>query len=239
MEKSNQYQETINLGKKIVSEFSHEEMGDTTLQWMAHYLAELIQSAEHEKSLPKKRILQKECAAIIEDIWKKRAYFRGNTRPLTKIGEVIPILKALRDNNPKDFSWRMYRDHEDDTPWGQYVKKVRHGMDDILAISLSAAVTQEAMAREKEWLDHSKFLSVDEKKIIEHLDYLLTKSQSVVNIGYVAEGKETETAPKVPLDRMTQIFEKLAELNSSQIKYLEDLNKNVQANPTDKRKKRN
>ncbi len=238
MAKSNPYQETISLGKKIVSEFSDEEIRDTTLQWMAHYLAELIQGAEREKSLPKKRKLQKECVAVIEDIWKKRAYFRGNTRPLTKIGEVIPILKALRDNKPKAFSWSRFIDHENDSPWGEYIKKIRHNMDDILAISLSAAVTQQALLREKEWLDHSEFLSADEKKIIEHLDYLLTKSNTLINIIYVTEGKETETDPKSPPDKMTQVFEKLVELNFSQNKYLEDLRKKLQPTPFGWKKKR-
>jgi hypothetical protein len=221
MVKSNLYQETINLGKKIVSEFSNEEIRDTTLQWMAHYLAELIQSAEQEKSLPKKRKLQEECAEIIENIWKKRATFRGNTRPLAKFGEVVSILKALIDDKKNELSWNRFIDYENDSPWGEYIRKVRLSMDDILTISLCAAAIQQALEKEKEWLDHAPMLSSHEKKIIEHLDYLLNKQDSIIKIVFTDE----ESKPKSELhkDKRIQVFEKLANLGKLQAEYLNNL----------------
>jgi hypothetical protein len=64
MEKLKRSQEVLDLGKQLVREFSIHDRYDLTTSWMAHYLSEIITEAEEEKSIPKKRKLQKECCDI-------------------------------------------------------------------------------------------------------------------------------------------------------------------------------
>ena len=55
MEKSKQSSEIINLGKKIVTEFSEGDRCETTTRWMSHYLAGLIKELENELNPVKKK----------------------------------------------------------------------------------------------------------------------------------------------------------------------------------------
>lgn len=221
MAKSKQYQETINLGKKIVKEFSYDEQRDTSLQWMGYYLAELIQKADQEKSPSKKKKFQEECAAFIEQLWERRYRFPRNTRPLANLAEVIPILKALKDDKPDPMSWRRFIDYEDNSPWGEYIRTVRRSMEDILAISLCSAVSPQVLKSEKEWLNHQSSLSTEEKQIIAHLDHLLTKSDSPIRIVFTQQ--ETKGKSESPKDKLEEVFERLAYILEKQNKSLSNL----------------
>lgn len=238
MAKLKPYQETISLGKKIIEEFSSEESYDTTLRWMAHYIAELIQAAEKETTVAKKRKLQEECATVILNLWQKRAYFRGNTRPLANFADVIPILQALRDEPSTELSWQRFAYYEDGSPWGEFMRRVRHSMDTILKISLCAAVSEQSLRKEKEWLKYQSSLSEDERKIIEYLDLLLLEGDLRHRVVFVEEGQSQND--KIPPDKLVQVFDKLETLISAQVEYLTDLReKIVKKHPTKgiKRKK--
>jgi hypothetical protein len=113
-----------------------------------------------------------------------------------------------------------------DAPWGEFIRRIKDSMEDILVISLCAAVTQQSLLKEKEWLNHASMLSSDEKEIIELLDYLLTKTDSHVRVVFVTEG-EKNARPKAQFDKMMQVFERIASLISSQNEYLDDLKKKL------------
>ena len=192
---------------------------------MAHYLAELIQQAASEKSLPKKRKLQAECCKIIEDIWKKRSHFPGTTKPLGDLKRALKIISALQDEEEDHWSYRRFIPYEDNSIWGSYIRKVRRSMDDILAISLCTVLTLEALKKEKEWLKYPKKLSTIERKIIEKLDYLLTKSNSFIRVIFVTESQKNES--KTDSDRLTKVFEKLSDLVAIQKEHLDELKRRV------------
>lgn len=236
MAKSKPYQETISLGKKIIEEFSSEESYDTTLRWMAHYIAELIQAAEKETNVAKKRKLQEECAAVILILWQKRAYFRGNTRPLANFADVIPILQALRDEPSTVLSWQRFAHYEDGSPWGAFMGHVRHSMDTVLKISLCAAVSEQSLRKEKEWLKYQSLLSEDESKIIKYLDQLLLEGDLRHRVVFVEEGQTQKE--KTPPEKLVQVFDKLEALISTQVEYLTELREKIVKRPTTKKIKR-
>jgi hypothetical protein len=222
MEVWKQYQEIINLGKKIVQEFNADQRRDMTLQWMAHYLAELMAKAEREESDIVKAELIKECAEVILSIWKKRAHFPGRTRLLSGLTEVLPVLKALQDHSD-DLSWERFVSYENDQPWGKFMRSARLSIEEILKISLVANVIPEALTKEKEWLEHHKQLSEVERALINYLDRTLLQQNQYYELttkgGKIAEREDgrSKTGKLISLleDNIASLNQSLEKLKSS------------------------
>lgn len=228
MAKSKPYQEIINLGKKIAAEFSKDGRNDTTTSWMAYYLSELISEVDNEKSLPKKRKLQKECCAIIEELWKKKARFPANARPLGNLQEVIAIVEALTDKqgDKSILRWRMYDIVEDLTPWGKFMVQIRTSMEKILAISFCSAITEDALRKEKEWLEHPEMLTTLEKTAIEQLDKLISHYDHYLISNFI-NTTDAETISEESPDKLIRAINKLKDLIDDEQKCLDDLKKQI------------
>ena len=73
MEQSNQLQENLKFGKKLVEEFELNKSVDTLGKWMLHYIAELIDKINDEESDEEvKQELKKECSEVILQFWEHR-----------------------------------------------------------------------------------------------------------------------------------------------------------------------
>lgn len=225
MEKSKQFQEILNLGKALVTLFSQEDRTDLTTSWMAHYLAEIMQEVREAKDLTKKRALQKECSAIILELWKKRNQFPGNVAPLSGIQHAVSVIGALEDEESDDPYYRRFRNFEDRSVWGTYIYTLRKAVEDSFKITLGAVVAKSVLDREKLWKEHKPFISEQEKVIIDFLDRELTKEDSPIKIVFVTGDEPIKN--EVPPDKMTMVFRKLHELLNKQVEALDKLEKQV------------
>jgi hypothetical protein len=221
MAKSTHYQDAINFGKQLVSEFTHEEKWDLSMRWMAHYIGELIEVAEKEASYARKRKLQQECASIILDLWKKRAYFRGNSQPLSRLRETILVLQSLISDDEENNTWKSYADVDVDSPWATYIKKIKGSIEHALYICVLATVSEEALKSEMDWLQFEKFLSTDEATILRHLKQLLEKNDTYFKIVYT-DGNESSNKDS-DKTKVQEVLDKLTELHENQLKYLNQL----------------
>jgi hypothetical protein len=216
-----QYQEIISLGKTIIQDFTTDESRDRTLQWMAHYLAELITKAEQETSKSQKAKLKKECTEMILKIWEKRANFPRQTRPLAGLSEVLPIIKAL-EKQRSTLAWEDYISERNDKPLVKFIRSVWQSMQELIRVSLVATITSEIIIREKDWLTHLNHLSEEERTLIEYLDHtLLQKNQFTYIIDKVASSGKGN-----PL-KVEDIIPLLEENIASQLESLETLKKSL------------
>jgi hypothetical protein len=228
MEPLKQSQTIINLGKKLVEEFTFSGRSDITTRWMAHYLAELIERAETEKSAKNKRVLQQECCELILKLWDKRSHFKGKTKPLARLQDALSVLVALKNKDDNFPQWRSYMRMEDLPPWGAFMTHIRETSDDILCIILAASTLKEEMLKEKDWLKYKDLLSSEEYEIIKTLDALLENHEySVLNI----DGREPKKTYK---NKQDEIFSKLIEVIESQKSELLSLQRKLKEGKTSK-----
>lgn len=232
MEKLQQSQEVLNLGKALVKLFSDRGRTDLTTSWMSHYLAELIKEAEGESDIIKKRKLQKEASKIILDLWRERKHF-PHSAPLSQLKHAVAIIGALKDERNTSMPWNYYRGYENESPWGQYMFATRRAIEAIFKITVSGSIVKEIIEKEKMWLNHEVFLSEEEKKIIEYLDQLLNSSDSFINIIYTDHKAEL---PKEKPDKMKQVIFKLKELIAKQNVALAKLEADINKPKSKKRK---
>lgn len=222
MAPSKRYQEVIQLGKRIISEFTREEQTDITLTWMANYIAELMDKAQNEKDVAKKRRLERECSTFILDLWSKRAFFRGNAKPLMKLDNTIRVLQSLDNDSYDEYQpWKLYGDYQSDSHWATYMGKMSGSFKHIFALCFGAEGTREEMLNETEWLKYSDFLSEEEKLFLQLIEKYLTKNDQYLNILYESESNKQKSVTK-PTKR-NQIIAKLYELHKKQAKYLDEL----------------
>lgn len=218
-----QFQEIFSLGKTLVTLFSDHDRTDLTTSWMAHYLTEIMNQADNESDLSKKRQLQKECSEIILELWRKRNQFPDSMRPLSGLKHAVEIIKALKDEESEDFYWKRIREDESDSVWGRYVISLRRTIEDAVKIALSASVAYAVFEREMTWNKHEAFLFDEEKEILNFLDKELNKTDTLIRIIYSSRDDSNEEEAEA--DTMTKVFKKLHELlekQSTELKKLEE-----------------
>jgi len=219
MESLQHIEETIALGKKLVSEFNHNDRIPMTTRWMAHYIAELIIKVENEKDLTKKGTYQKECCELILELWRNRKDLPRNTQPLGNFEVILPVLEALADNEPEEPYWRNYRKFEDHSPWGRFMHKMRLHNEDIFKIILCSAVTKQMIDEGRDWLKFPNLISDSERKIIEFLDELLNRYTNPIRVVIVQPDGTSDDDKKAEVN-MVSVFQKLENLLSEQQKEL-------------------
>lgn len=225
MEQSIPSQELINLGKKIVKEFSREGRYNTSVQWMGHYLAELIQRSENASSSEEKKSSNKECASLILELWKRRAYYPERLAPASKLTHTISILNSLKSEKLTDFAFNNYSEQDDDSPIGNYISIMRKSFETIFKICLEQTVNENDLNAEREWLEYLPFLKTEERQIIEKLNATLTTGNSTGN--KKKKIKKNQTYEKVTGDTVDLMIEKLKQEHSVQLGYLENLHKKL------------
>ncbi len=228
MEKLPPSQEILSLGKKLVEEFSHGDRCRMTVRWLCHYLSECIVKAENEKTPSKKKQLEKECVELILRLWKERNYFPDDAKPLANLDEALIVLTALQEQKRDIESWTRFIADSHQTGWGKFMKETNKKFSEILAISLCATLSADALKKEKKWLKHKELLSEEERMIIERLDYLLTKSDSYIRIVFSNEKIERPKKKGKPGTRFNRVFEKLQEHLDALDGILETLKKEKQ-----------
>ncbi|MFD2943271.1 hypothetical protein [Flavobacterium notoginsengisoli] len=221
MEKSEQQQKLIELGKKIVKELENEKGLTTLSRWMAHYLAEKITAAEQAEGT-KKKALEKECSDLIQELWNKRSFFPPETKPLKSFD---PLLRALQNINPDNkqsyfYELRSKRNRKELDIDNLKEKSVDMWLEIMLAADRSAriwiefALKKAAAAAEDEktrqWIENASAVSE------EHTDIRIINSLVHESPLFFFDGEEDEYIRNLEIDRLKlriSDLEKFAHLN--------------------------
>tara|TARA_R110002094_G_scaffold41675_1_gene54033 strand:+ start:953 stop:1597 length:645 start_codon:yes stop_codon:yes gene_type:complete len=210
MAKSKQSEDSIlKLGKKLISELELDDTSNTFARWMAHYIAELMASIKASKSDTEKAKLKKECCNLIIELWqmKDRLPFE---KPLDNAHGFLKILRVLKkaDNaaslKPR---WSQYRSVERESPWSDFLEKVKGNSEKIFCHAIELNLNQELILKDNEWLtNHKEFLSEEKIELIEHLDMLakIDFSTGVVNFNDRASEKDVN-----PEERLKVVFDEM------------------------------
>ena len=228
MEKLKQSEEEIlKLGKKLISELELDDTVNTLARWMAHYLAELMSSIETTESETDKAKLKKECCNLIIELWKIKDKLPFE-KPLDNAHEFLEILRVLRkEDNAASLRlrWSQYRSVERESPWSDFLEKVKGNSEKIFCHAIELNLNQELMLKDNDWLkDHKEFLSDEEAELIEHLDMLakIDFSTGVVDLNDIPSKKEVN-----PEERLKVVFDEMEKLIDEERKSLKDLKKTI------------
>lgn len=85
----------MELGRYLVNELGFEGRGNTLGQWMAHYLAELIDRAETGSTEEIRSSARRQAFDTILKIWEKRAALPGKANPLAAYKDILKVLERM------------------------------------------------------------------------------------------------------------------------------------------------
>ncbi|MFY7938635.1 MAG: hypothetical protein ACOVOQ_14735 [Flavobacterium sp.] len=202
-------EEIIKLGKLLVKELKLEKSVNTLSKWMAHYVAELIKKSEETTSVDEKCVYEKECFEVILKLWNNREHIPNIDKPLNNIKPLIELLDLLKENDYSYPFWRHIRDVPNDATWTGFVEIVKKNSEDIFELCLYASINKKVLEKEEKWLqEYPSMIGEDEARMINHLNNILNRSNSMV---YYIDEKEdliniTELSKK---ERFAAIFENI------------------------------
>lgn len=221
MEELQQQQEIINLGKKLVKEFTTNERISLTLRWMAHYLAELITKAENETDPVEKENKTKQASELVLSIWMHRYNLPRQVRPLGNLAQAVGVLAALKASDPNVPYWKKMRDIDQQDLWSSFASKLRLSSEHIYGILMLSNVNLDILKREEEWLEFPHLLSANEKEFIENFKDLISDKDSFAGIYFT---KTSKTPSSTSLEKA---FDKMQRLMDDQQKALNILRKKI------------
>src|SRR5262249_37307500 len=91
-EQSKQPKDVLELGEHLVRELNLLESTDTLARWMAHHIAELMETVKKAKTPEDRRAAQKSAAESILKIWSHRQRLPGDAYPLARYREILKVL---------------------------------------------------------------------------------------------------------------------------------------------------
>lgn len=101
MEPSKAPKDVLGLGRHLVRELGIEDRNNTLGRWMAHYLAELIDTSENGSTAEDRIQAQARATETILKIWEHRTSLPRNAYPLARYADILQVLQRLRpDDNP-------------------------------------------------------------------------------------------------------------------------------------------
>lgn len=101
MEPSKPPKGVLELGRHLVRELGLHDGGDTIGRWMAHHLAELIDTAENATTSEERIRAEERATETILKIWEHRTSLPRKAYPLAPYKDILQILNRLRpDDNP-------------------------------------------------------------------------------------------------------------------------------------------
>lgn len=83
------------LGHHLATELGFSDSCDTLGKWMSHYLAEMMERAEHEENPEEKEKYQQQVVDLILQLWRHRRNIGGNAYPLARFRTIIDSLSIL------------------------------------------------------------------------------------------------------------------------------------------------
>lgn len=220
MEELKHSKEIIELGKKLVKEFSSRDRQKITLSWMAHYLSELITLAESENDPDLKAAHQEKACEMIMRIWANRNDYPSGVRPLSGLASAVAVLSSLQEKvmNPELNYWQRGMQYEDSSPWGKFAKAIRTSTENLIPLAILSSFSHEALLSEKEWLKFPNLLSEDENKILGYIDQILDRDSEYYKFVIRRSDEDEEEPEKIDL-----IFNEMEKLLKQQQSSFEEL----------------
>lgn len=208
----------LDLGKTITQELKLNQ-SNILGHWMSHFLSELIVKYENTTDSEEKEKLRKECCDLIMKIWnqKENVPFRHPTSGLNPILEILEIFKKQEHPVlPLLFSKRN-RDIKSST-WVAFLKIVKESSKSIYNKVLLAMLSDKVLEVENEWVKkHGVFLTEEEKKLIQYLNYLKKQELKIVFDDIIEFNPE----------KLENLFVELSNLIQDQKEALNSLKKNL------------
>lgn len=156
-EPSNRCRNVIALGEKIVHELGIDDGVDTLARWMAHYIAEKMESAELAPECDRDQ-KQSACCQEILKLWSHRGSLPLRGRPLESFE---PIFKALESLDPDRPALRYFVDPSADSEseqtrfWLDSSRQIDNAARLLIRHCLSNAA-EEALNQESEWVEMAR-----------------------------------------------------------------------------------
>ncbi|MDX8452969.1 AVAST type 3 anti-phage protein Avs3b [Mesorhizobium sp. VK9D] len=145
------------MGKQIVAELGLDQSVDTLGRWMAHYIVELMHSAE-AASADEGEGKRSRCAAAILELWNHRHAMPNGRRPFESFEPIVRTIESLApdDTTPRYFrSARAAATKEDEKSESSTWLEIAEGLDYTARILISyclACSAREAADKSKEWV---------------------------------------------------------------------------------------
>lgn len=158
MEFSPTKQQVINLGKLIVSELDLDSDNDITAKWVAHYIAEQIESIEKTEA---KAGDKEACFRSILKLWEHRYCLPEKMRPFERFEPVFSGLSRLDEESQTPFVrvLRPFKDKKEDDideqakSWIDLALEVDQGTRVVVNELLSIAAEEAVTDKTKEFID--------------------------------------------------------------------------------------
>lgn len=95
----------MELGRYLARELQTDEGVDTLGRWMAHYLAEQMDTVDRSSGA-KKRQAQQRVSKLIMEIWAQRNSLHGRANPLTDYARASHVLASIQLGTDIGTPWR-------------------------------------------------------------------------------------------------------------------------------------
>jgi hypothetical protein len=172
MELSNQSQEILKLGKKIVEELKLEVSVDTLSRWMCHYLSEKIVQAETENNVDKKALVENECCNLILQLWDRQKKYFQSTNPLHSLNSCLEILKVL--NSEKESFLGIWDEKITSDEYANFVRTIDRTNYRIIRSIFALSLLPNKILAAKNWSDEfSGLMSKEEQLLMDELEFYL------------------------------------------------------------------
>jgi hypothetical protein len=214
MEQSQQSKEILDLGNKLVAELKMVDSSDTLSRWMAHYVAELITSAENAEG-EMKAALEKECFDTILKLWANRDATPKGIRPLASLKDAMMLLNKIAYKF--DGNWHRYLEGSDN-PWKKFGVDVNDANRDIIRLLVFLQSLDTDLVNVKKWVaDHGTLLSAEEQEIVAGLDTIVSETEYYFQLEELRkDSKELLSAIITHLEKLVEkVKEAMEELKSN------------------------
>lgn len=168
----------MELGEALVEELTTERGIDTLSRWMAHYVAEQIETAKSASGVEKAEAA-KRCFETILKLWEQRANFPRKYRPYEQFESIFSALANLDpESGPRrpTPSWKrapVSGDQEDESEvekWLAVAQDIDYGTSTLIRFCLSQACEAAESEGVRKWLQKSSGIGTDhEAQAIEQL----------------------------------------------------------------------
>lgn len=124
----------LELGRRLVAQLGAGD--DLLASWMAHYVAERIETAE-KASAEDRQPAQDACAKAILDLWQYRNALPQHLRPL---GELEPVMRAIASLDVDEDDYRYYPHALREAATAQADEETKRWLDLAFGLDYSARV---------------------------------------------------------------------------------------------------
>lgn len=210
----------LDLGRALVKQLGLDPGVDTLSRWMAHYIAELIESAEAAKVEDRPAKLAK-CADAILSLWERRHQLPDGKRPFE---DFEPILRALESldltiDAPRYFrSARMAADTTEQNAETKKWLELIDGLDYTAKILIRYCLTQAAQTaldKSKDWVRLADAAGLEDGGDLPAIRFIFVEN-------YLTKtSKPDDNARKLIEDRINRLdaFKKMAESLASDLRW--------------------